>query len=244
MTIKKYAFPAWFLLMAPAVSVAMDALSEQEMGAQRADGFLGIGGDASTGAGADFGISSLSGYMDILMEGSVDATVCSGGANSSRTGCGILSLPLFTTSGDFTKTLGVSGNRMNAVDVQDIDIDTSLGTINANIYENLRFIHEIELVDTQDFSISFQSQSILWPGYNEAYPELPGGSLDTLQIAQRGWWMAIPGVELTGLYTETYLSSLEGIGGILGITLDFEDLDLGQTHLATATELRVFAEKC
>jgi len=53
MTIKKYAFPAWLLLMAPAVSMAMDALSEQEMGAVSGRDGVTLSLQTSTGITAD-----------------------------------------------------------------------------------------------------------------------------------------------------------------------------------------------
>lgn len=223
-----------FIMNNPYIELAIDNNASDSsrrvtgfrIGAQSVNGYMGIGKDASTGDGSDSGINSLSGYMNVDMQGSIDATVCSGGVNGSRTGCSGSwwwpSFALFTTKGTFQQSTQVSGQRMSSIAVNGLKVSTSLGTITSNINESLKYVHGINVV-SPDFFMSWQSQDMNWQNVSDS--SFPSAGVQT---AKRGWWMSLPSVEMHNLYTHTYLSSGEGIGGILGLTLNFSNLDLGQ----------------
>lgn len=199
-----------------------------KLGAQSANGYFGIGRtytngqvnqehggtcDANMGLNCHSGLNTLSGNVNIRMEGRADGCF-------SLTGLGGLCLNGSGPVATFDQIVNVSGTRLDRVNLT-LNTTSFIGIpVTATVEERLRFVHGFALVNTSDFGISFQRQEISYPKYTT---NSSSATQDYLPSANAGWWMNIPSMEMTGLYTNVGNQSL---GAIFGITLT--DQDLGQ----------------
>lgn len=204
-----------------------------KIGAQEADGFMGIGrkyehGDWNEEIGVTCntsnpltchsGINSLSGHLDVEVSAALPITASVPmiwpipDINFSGTACfGKTDLDSKCESRDPYYTTQ-SGTRLNALQLDTIELAIDLGflssigldTAYARVDQSLRFIHGFAANETSDFFISFQREAIRYPTYDKQ-----GHSA----TANTGWWLNIPSVEVLDLAGDRV--TLSGLGEIL-----------------------------
>lgn len=209
-----------------------------KIGAQTADGMMGIGRYNPSAAGCDpnatygdsakachTGLTSISGYMraDIsaTAEGSgylniwlripTDFIACFGQTSRTDDLCDG-SDPVFIRE--------FSGTRMTDIALPNVELETDAildVTAYGDIFESLIFLHEIVLQNTNDFSISFQRERLRWPNFN---PNTYAARANT------GFWFNLPYIRMRDGYT--FLGDIGEMNAGFGSGLDFRDLDLGQ----------------
>ena len=221
-------------------SAATRELVGFKIGADSIWGMLSIGSPPTDGRDANVaanhtGINSISGHMPtIINNGIVPTTICSaifGGANDP-TGCAIgggITSTDSTIDYDPAKPnenrFDLIMQRSSQVKLNGIKVKSLLDlTINANLDQDLRFIHNItagsdpngnrkydpgESVD--NFGISVQGQDVMW--------NTNGKWLN----AQKGWWMELPESKIENFTTRRVYTTL---GAIFG--LDLKDLNQNQ----------------
>lgn len=211
-----------------------------KIGADSIWGMLSIGSPPTNGSDPNVaanhtGINSISGHMPtIINNGIVPTTICSailGGANDP-TGCAIgggITSTDSTIDYDPAKPnenrFDLMMQRSSRVNLNGIKVVSLLNlTINANLDQDLRFIHNItagsdpngnrkydpgESVD--NFGISVQGQDVMW--------NTNGKWLN----AQKGWWMELPESKIENFTTRRVYTTL---GAVFG--LDLKDLNQNQ----------------
>ncbi|MBA3979290.1 MAG: hypothetical protein C0462_01685 [Alcanivorax sp.] len=195
-----------------------------KIGSQQGDGFLSIGrydtglpgcSNPPNDPNCHMGINQFSGNMDVFMQGEVALRICT--------------LPLICApvTGDleFSQNQQVVGTRMRSpVFAVPASGDLNLfGGIPVTIFSlfqsDLRMIHGIKLDNTQDFFMSFQRERITYPAFEEGtWADVP---------ANAGWWMNLPGIELTGLEVAYQTNLFSAVGSLFGTT-QLVNYDVGQ----------------
>lgn len=205
-----------------------------KIGAQEADGFMGIGRKYANGEWNEeigvrcntsdpvtchSGINSISGHLDVEVSAALPITAdtriplvptFSGTACFGQTAldpqCASRA-PYYTTQ---------SGTRLNALQLDTIELAIDLGFLSviglnkayARVDQNLRFIHGFAANETSDFFISFQRESIRYPSYDKQTHSA---------AANTGWWLNIPSVEVLDVQGDRVtLSGLTNIVNALG----------------------------
>lgn len=168
-----------------------------KIGAQKVDGFMGIG---SYVGGVHTGINSISGYLSTELSGRIRFT--SGlGAGTTCLGPTSLDSACAGEARYFPSTARSTGTRMTRLQVTDAPLTNLHGAgglislfsgsdMKANIDLDLDYIHAMELINTPDFFLSFQRQQIAYPKYDKT------GYAVT---ANTGWWMNVPAVSILNL---------------------------------------------
>ncbi len=212
-----------------------------------------LGFTSSNEANNHTGINSLSGDINTVIGGTVPLATCLGigSANSTRTGCTGLSgaVPLGNATIE-ADTPNVGDNRFQLLLARASQISLTgikpryLGiTLNADMVESLKFIHEIALgtdtngngvydagEGTKDFSFSLSSIGdnntsstanwIKWQRVSDP---------NTWYSSPRGWSLSIPQANITGFTSSTvHLGAFEALGALVGFTVELNNLDLGQ----------------
>lgn len=198
-----------------------------KVGSQQGDGFLSVGrydtnlpgcSNPPNDPNCHMGINQFSGYMDVALSGDV-----SGCVTGIFGGCNNLNL-------SFSEQQAVAGTRMQAPVFAvpasgTLCLNTLLGCSNISVtifslfQDDLRFIHSIKLDETQDFFMSFQRERITYPAFEEGeWGAAP---------ANTGWWMNLPGIELSGLEVEYNTTLLSAVGSLFGTT-QLVNYDVGQ----------------
>lgn len=202
-----------FLLKRPTIEVAVKndttaTLREVvgiKIGAERADGFIGIGGFEG---GTHTGINAVSGSLGVRINGvvNVDSTLGSAttciGSPSIDARCAAAGAPPF-----FSVPLArTTGTRMTQVRSPSIPLTVvgagglvgllagSGDTLYSDIRFELRQLHGFELNNTGDFFLSFQREQIAYPRSDKS-----GYAV----AANTGWWMNVPQVDLFNLSPPT-----------------------------------------
>ncbi|MFZ5699408.1 MAG: hypothetical protein ACOY9J_11950 [Pseudomonadota bacterium] len=218
-----------------------DGQTNVESGAACAGGFTG---SATRDPDCHSGAESLSGYMRIEASGNAhvyaslgnDADACFGYTRTNTVDpCGPADA-LFQS---------LYGTRMTSALLYDVPLKlyNKNGTLlpdtgQADIHENLSFIHEIVLdkTKTKDFFISFQRERVGYPIFDQATPYDTDGDAGTAnsrfsQTANTGWWMNVPYAAMlevqAGNICLGLLSSLEALATI-SEGVNMKDLSLGQ----------------
>ncbi|MFZ5531734.1 MAG: hypothetical protein ACOY4U_11935 [Pseudomonadota bacterium] len=249
-----------------------------KIGARSAHGLLGIGrtyedGQTNVESGAacgggfgsppvnrdpdcHSGVDFMSGYMRIEASGNAhiyaslgnDADACFGYTRTNTTDpCGPADA-LFQS---------LYGTRMSLALLYDIPLklynkNGSLlpDTGQADIQENLSFLHEIALdkTKTKDFFISFQRERVGYPIFDQATPYDTDGDAATAnsrfsKTANTGWWMNVPYAAMLDVQAGNVclglLSSLEALATISeGVNL--QNLSLGQVPVDNCYGAPVF----
>lgn len=190
------------------------------------------------------GVESLSGYMRLEASGNAhiyatagnDADACFGNTSRTDDPCG---------SAD-TLYKSVWGTRMTDLLLYDVPLKlyNKNGTLlpdtgQADIYESLRFVHQIVLdkSQTKDFFFSFQRERVDWPIFNQSSPydtdgeDGPRTSSRFSQTANTGWWMNVPYAAMldtnVGNICLNVLDSLEALATI-SEGVNIRDLSLGK----------------
>ena len=220
-------------------SAATRELVGFKIGADSIWGMLSIGSPPTNGSDPNVaanhtGINSISGHMPtIINNGIVPTTICSiltGGANDP-VGCN--GLTLSTTNSTINVNDPNTGDnrfdlimqRSSRVELNGIKVKSLLDlTINANLDQDLRFIHNITAgsdpngnkkydpgESVNNFGISVQGQDVMW--------NTNGKWLN----AQKGWWMELPESKIENFTTRRVYTTL---GAIFG--LDLKDLNQNQ----------------
>lgn len=216
-----------------------------KLGAEKADGYLGIGrtygnnqfnqeiGEECNGGNdvnCHSGLNRFSGNLNFRFSGTV-----SGDITGPIIPCGF-DRKCGDFNGTFDDTGTVSGTRLEQTTLATTaNTDANLfflGLDDLNIevvlQESLRFIHGLAVSGTSDFFTSFQKESVKYPVFN--YQNETGSEKFSAIAADVGWWMSFPGgVELTGLQGNTDLSLGQAAGGVLGVTVNLSNIDLNQT---------------
>lgn len=198
-----------------------------KLGAQSANGFFGVGrfynqGETNqenggvcdnAGLACHSGINSLSGYINVRMEGRADGCF-------SLLGLG---WPCYNGSGPvatFDQWVPLIGTRMKKAEIT-LNTTSFIGIpVVGTVSENLRFVHGFALLNTPNFGLAFQRQQVAYPTYAT---NSSSATQSYLPLTNAGWGFIIPSMEITGLSTDVGNQSL---GAIAGITLT--DQDLGQ----------------
>ena len=204
------------------------------IGADSVWGMLSIGdpGPNPDQVSSHTGINSITGHMPTYLDGAiVPTTICLFAVNASGTGCsgGTLTSTNSTINVDqpnggdnrFDLTL----NRASRAVLNGIKVKSLFNlTINANLDQSLKFIHNITSgTDTngngkydpgesaKNFGISVQGQDVKW--------NTNGQWLN----AQKGWWMELPESRIGDFTTKRVYATL---GAVLG--MDLKDLNQNQ----------------
>ncbi|MZR61835.1 hypothetical protein [Alcanivorax sp. DP30] len=215
-----------------------------KIGSQSADGFVSIGrryqsgqinhenggqcGSGSNALNCHSGINNLSGALGVEMSVAVpiklnilfgagfSGIACFGNTANTSDDCG--PSEKFTTQ--------VTGTRMTAVGLQDVDLTNNGGLFDlissarADISQSLRFIHGFALQDTSDFGLSFQRERISYPNFDQnAYT----------QTANTGWWMNVPDVKVLNIQGEQVTLNLLDAISALGEGVNLTNIELNQT---------------
>lgn len=186
-----------------------------KIGAQEADGFMGIGRKYNDGEWNEehqvtcntnnpitchSGINSLSGHLDVEVSAKVPISAPIIG---DRVACfGETSLAERCAGGPryFTEQ---NGTRLDSLQLDTIELNADLGALldflginkaYAQVDQSLRFIHGFAANKTSDFFISFQREAIRYPTYDKQ---------DHSATANTGWWLNIPSVEVLDLDAQT-----------------------------------------
>lgn len=199
-----------------------------KLGAQSANGYFGVGrfynaGETNqehggvcgndAGLNCHSGINSLSGYINIRMQGQADGCF-------SLTGAGLICINGSGPVATFDQWVPLIGTRMKKAEIV-LNTTSFIGIpVVGTVSENLRFVHGFALVNTPDFGLTFQRQQVAHPTYSTSSSS---ATQSYSPLTNAGWGFSIPSMELTGLYTDVGNQSL---GAIAGITLT--DQDLGQ----------------
>ena len=218
-------------------SAATRELVGFKIGADSIWGMLSIGSPPTDGRDANVaanhtGINSISGHMPTIITGGIVPThICTFAANDP-TGCGFGGEFTSTNSTITVDTPNAGDNRFDLmmqrasqVDLNGIKVKSLLGlTINANLDQDLRFIHNITAGSDPDgnrkydpgesvdnFGISVQGQDVMW--------NTNGKWLN----AQKGWWMELPESRVENFKTRDVYATL---GAVFGLTL--KDLNQNQ----------------
>lgn len=224
-----------FILTRPYFEIAIseNANGEREVagfkiGAEKAEGYMGIGRryadgqenlehggtctNAREGGGAlncHSGINQLSGFLTLDISGRAEGCFriifcLNGNGPVAKFGA---------KEGTDAVIQNRTGTRMSSVHL-DFNVAAFLFDlrIKANINESLRFIHGM-VVDSEDFFLSFQRQAIKYPKYTKDA---------VASVANAGWWMNIPHIEISGLSANV---GTVGVGAIGGMNLTNAELN-------------------
>lgn len=208
-----------FVLTRPYVEIATkgNAATREvvgiKVGAQQADGYMGIGRNYTNGqtnlenggscnpanAGAQAlachsGINTVSGYLHTEMSARIPISITLLGSGTACFGNTSPSLGSDDCGVAQTFYRDIVGTRVTELRAPGIQLQLSGGIIGllgsgyADVTEALRFVHGFAIANTNDFFISFQRERISYPGYAKtaasyAYP------------ANAGWWMNVPDVK-------------------------------------------------
>jgi hypothetical protein len=216
-----------------------------KVGAQSADGFVGVGrryangqvnqehgGTCGTAAGnaalaCHSGVNRISGFLGAELSATVpisilflNATTCFGNTANPGDDCG---------PGDAYFT-NVAGTRLSELFIPAIPLKISdnglLELLSgsdgfATVQQNLRFVHGFALADTADFFLSFQRERVAYPTFDKT-----GNSF----TANAGWWMNIPDVKVMNIQAPTInLGLIEGITALFSPGPTLTNNELGQT---------------
>lgn len=181
-----------------------------KIGAQAADGFVGVGrrystsgsplnqenggnctGTSGTAAlNCHSGINRISGYLNTELSGQFPVSIPLLGTQTACFGN-------VTFNGDCNTPYFVEivGSRLDQIRVPGVPLTLSAGFLSAigidqayaTIEQSLRFIHGFALEDTDDFYLSFQREQVAYPTYDKS------GYAVT---ANAGWWMNVPQVKV------------------------------------------------
>ena len=223
-----------------------DSSSSRELlgirfGAAEAIGRITIGGNANPAdASDDYGFQSLSGDMNAQIKNASISNICAdvlglfclyttatlddydykavhGGTplifqRSQATGCG---------SPDATQK--------NCMFFDGLVAHAALFglTLDSQLTENLRFIHDLGIEDgtggaVEGLSMSLQKEAIKWQSVTPTSATFTG-----VTAAQKGWWISIPNVVVRDLVINDAIT-VDALGALTGQTVDLYNLDLGQ----------------
>ncbi|MFN0296453.1 hypothetical protein ACKVE0_02710 [Acinetobacter albensis] len=220
-------------------SAATRELVGFKIGADSIWGMLSIGSPPTDGRDANVaanhtGINSISGHMPtIINNGIVPTTICSYAPTTQNDCTGFLNFAVTSTNSTIDydpakpneNRFDLILQRASQVDLNGIKVKSLLGlTINANLDQDLRFIHNITAgsdpngnkkydpgESVNNFGISVQGQDVMW--------NTNGKWLN----AQKGWWMELPESKIENFTTRRVYTTL---GAIFG--LDLKDLNQNQ----------------
>ena len=243
-----------FKLTRPYIELAIrneNSLTQREVagikiGAQSADGFIGIGrkyangvvnqengGTCGTAAGdsalnCHSGINRISGFLGVELSATVpiditligEALTCFGNTTTNTADpCG---------PGE-TFTDEITGTRLNEIFIPAIPLEIrenflvealSGGDGFATVQQNLRFIHGFALEDSKDFSLSFQRERIAFPNFDKT---------GFAAVANVGWWMNVPDVKVMNIQAPTIeLGILEALDALSAPGPTLTNNELGQ----------------
>jgi len=214
-----------------------------KIGAQEADGFMGIGRKYNNGDWNEehqvtcnpsnpitchSGINTLSGFLNVEVSADVPLTVIT---VFSGSGCfGRTSESLNTDCANNSPfVVEQSGTRLDALEINDIVLDIDLGWISsipflsldtayARVDQSLRFIHGFAANQTSDFFISFQREPVKYPSYDKNSHS---------STANTGWWLNIPSIEVLDLQGEEVSIGIDRVFSALSSPgLPLKDLEL------------------
>ncbi len=220
-------------------SAATRELVGFKIGADSIWGMLSIGGPPTNGSDPNVadnhtGINRISGHMPtIINNGIVPTTICSYAPTTQNDCTGFLNFAVTSTNSTIDydpakpneNRFDLILQRASQVDLNGIKVKSLLGlTINANLDQDLRFIHNITAgsdpngnkkydpgESVNNFGISVQGQDVMW--------NTNGKWLN----AQKGWWMELPESKIENFTTRRVYTTL---GAIFG--LDLKDLNQNQ----------------
>ncbi len=191
-----------FTLTRPYVEIAVrnDANPAQrevagfKIGAQTADGFVGVGYGTGT---SHVGINSISGYLNATI--SVYLSFTSGlGGGSTCIGAPTGRAPCNGLTNYNAPAARTTGTRQRRLQTPSLPLENLHGAggllslfsgsdIRANLDVDLKFLHGFQLINTSDFFLSLQRESIRYPNYAKT-----GYAV----AANTGWWMNVPKADL------------------------------------------------
>lgn len=200
-------------------------------GAENVLGLLSVGENPDTSQpneAGEFGVNSFSGgFTSVVSDITIPVSVCSLGVNASRNGCAGLGSVVVATGTTFINPAPyvkrASGTRLTSVLLDNIPLSGTVGGLNVNISsdltENLKNVHQMAMNNTKDFFLSVQKQNLSWRQEGSG----------TWTQANQGWWMEVPQVEIKNFTSQrVFLSSLEAVGGTVGIDVALNSIDMGQ----------------
>lgn len=203
-------------------------------GAENVLGLLSVGENPDTSQPnevGEFGVNSFSGgFTSVVSDITIPVSVCSLGVNASRSGCAGLGSVVVATGTTFINPAPyvkrASGTRMTSILLDNIPLSGTVGGLNVNISsdltENLKNVHQMAMNNTKDFFLSVQKQNVLWRQEGSG----------TWTQANQGWWMEVPQVEIKNFTSQrVFLSSLEAVGGTVGIDVALNSIDMGQVPI-------------
>ncbi|WP_156935740.1 hypothetical protein [Alkanindiges illinoisensis] len=228
-----------FLLNNPFIEFAIknpDSASTREMvglrlGALSALGKMSFGSNANTASlSDDTGINSLSGDIGVTVTNAVLNNVkactfqlfggCQLALSGSATVANYATTLLANRSSSFNLT-GMSAKASSSL------LGLTLSNVNMN---NIPYstVHQLIVANadgtaTSNAYLSLQSQAINWQKVGD-------GTWNTT-AAQKGWWLSIPETQVSNLTItqEVQLGLIEAGSGALGIPVNLDAVDLGQT---------------
>jgi hypothetical protein len=165
-----------------------------KIGAQTADGFVGVGYGTGT---SHVGITSISGYLNATISGYLSFTSGLGGgaacigAPTGYSACNGLT----NFNAPAARTTGTRMTRLQTPDLPLQNLHGASGLLSlfsgadmyANMSVDLDYLHGFQLINTSDFFLSLQRESIRYPNYAKT-----GYSV----AANTGWWMNVPKADL------------------------------------------------
>lgn len=241
-----------FKMVRPYVELAIknDGTAQREvvgfkLGAQKADGYVGVGRNyangevnqerggtctgASSGAGAlacHSGYNSLSGYLNIEMSGIVPMRIWTLWPNDGTACFGRTSLASDCADNPAFR-VGVWGSRFDTVRVPAQRLELSggllglIGSAYANLTESLRFTHGFSLENTNDFSLSYQRERLAYPNWDKSSYAV---------AANTGWWMNVPLVKVLDLRADRVEMGLgEAFSSFSKPGVDVTNIELNST---------------
>ncbi len=218
------------------------------LGAQGALGQLSIGQNTNTPtqlqngtatAANNTGINTLSGYLGVTLSNVSlpNVNACLGFVIGS--GCLGIPIPAPATIASYsqnltlnrasTVTFGPMTAVANAVGVLPI----TLSNVNL-VNQPLAAVHNILIQDpsstpsnrvaAKDLSLSLQDRSITYPNSTGWSPA----------AAQQGWWIALPQISISDVttYQNIPIGAITALGGVLGLPVNIDPIDLAQQHVA------------
>lgn len=179
-----------------------------KIGAQTADGYVGIGGVNGDPGNVNnhFGINAISGYLGASMSAYLTVDSDLGGGNlcagrpTGYAACNAYPTPMVNIPA--ARTTGTRMTELQAPDTLLCCLHGAGGLLALfsgqdmylNLREDLRFLHGFTMDNTNDFFISMQRQQVRYPVYNKT---------GYAAQANTGWWMNVPSAQLKDLLTPT-----------------------------------------
>lgn len=228
---------------------------------QEKGGVCGSGSPASR-LNCHTGINSISGMITTEMSAETEARITwSNGNTNTLKGC----YGNTASSGDPCSVPFIAtrfGSRMGTLLLPNVAVTTTSctdgaavqfwtcagiiepatdGTSYVDIKQSMRFIHQLVMNKTKDFSLSFQRQAVAYPLYDKSayqgyryidYGDGQGNSdppsVHRVMAANPGWWMNIPMIQMLGLTPDVIMLSGSDAIDALSEGANIENLELNQ----------------